>query len=499
MSSIDHAKKQAKRLLKFTTKNVENNLPKNINHLNDALCAVATMNGFESWHDYRLYLQRNDMLNNKKDINTERKNEKELINRKECFLNEVPVKTLSKQQKIYGMLEKIHNAIYLGYDQENMPWLLNQYPLFIQGTTGSAKTATLSLITSRYIENNESVVYLDGKNDKSLFNNLCMYAKENNREEDIIHFDFTNKKLTIDPINSMVNNEEYFIELFDKEIGGIIFAVLNSLKKDNKIITMSSISGFLSLTNLIQWSTQLKDVNIKEYLKNIGYVAEITEEVIEKHILRCRKAYETIDIITKNPDLFSHNPEIDLKDIITNNKIMLASGDINKKGISNIFWIISNLVMFTEQEMNNYGYIQNIIFDEFNFYINKNSQDRIIDFLKRSKSNYILSCRKEECANKVFINNIMEISNTFVTMKQEPKTNFPDYLKIQITENMPEIPPVFYINKNPENYTKEWCSLSDLKEGEMIVFCDNKSKNKAKIINNDSYYYIKRLTVFKKN
>lgn len=93
----------------------------------------------------------------------------------------------------------------------------------------------------------------------------------------------------------------------------------------------------------------------------------------------------------------------------------------------------------------------------------------------------------------------MEVSNTFVTMKQEPKTNFPDYLKIKATENMPEIPPVFYINKNPENYTEEWCSLSDLKEGEMIVFCDNKSKNKAKVINNDSYYYIKRLTVFKKN
>lgn len=111
---------------------------------------------------------------------------------------------------------------------------------------------------------------------------------------------------------------------------------------------------------------------------SLYYICE--EEIIKKHILKCRKAYETIDIIRKNPDIFSHNPDLDLKDIIVGNKIMLASGDIKKKGISNIFWIISNLVMFNEQEMNNYGYIQNIIFDEFNFYINKNSQDKIIDF-----------------------------------------------------------------------------------------------------------------------
>jgi len=518
MSSIDKAKKQAKRLLDLAKTKSHNNeevsLP--LPNLNSAFEAISKMNGYPNWHDYRINLERTDMLSHKLNKRDARKKEKALLENKEYFLQDIPLTTVERRinQKDFSYVRKDHVPIVIGHNsnrlnKKNNGWLLNQYPFYIQGGAFGSRTEKLLSFYNEYLKNREGSIYFNITGDHSLYAKIFTIAQKIDRVQDFYVFLLYNKEgkargtlaHSIDPINPMSQCPDYFENVFGKEIGAVIHNVVKTYNDDNKLFTVRSLPAFLMLKNIIGWND--KDLPaVQKYLKKIGYKNEINDDVLERHMSFCEQAYTVINQLIEFEHCFSHEPNIDLIRIFKERKILLVEMDCMANGIENITGPLKVLyqgILSIDKYLlkEGHSHCQNIIFNDCSLYLNDEREINNVGIIKESKNNYILADEALQ-SEKQGVSRFIEVSKTFAATKEfyHGTTNFiPLYIKLDAINNMPNVPPIFYANENIKDERYKNYHLNEIRPEEMYIFCNNnKVVNDKKIINNTLQYYIEKVT-----
>lgn len=529
MSLLDQAKKEAKRLFNLAKANQEKNqsqeIALSIPKLSAAREIVAVMNGYKNWHDYEEVLKRKDIVFENVDKNTENKEIKKILDNKKYFIQDIDFNVIENPNKYQKetkiIVKQEHQPVILGhkkersfFDNKDKYWLLNQYPVLINGSTGAGKTEVLLSLGVQYIKNNEGFIYIDGKGENVLYTKIFSYAQQYNRLDDLYCLNFLSgsrnldsqqeKKIShsIDPLNPMVGNDSYFEHFFSKEMGTLIHAILKKLHEKGQVMDTQSLESILMLNNLIEWKKENKFNELPElndYLISIGLSLEEEndesdlEDALEKHALKCSKAYETVNLFKIYSYMFKINCSIDMTQIFLRRKILvvlLPALEKSIEAISSLGELITLQIAYAENKMAVKTHMQNIIIDEF-VYFSKN----INQFnLSETKNNYIFASQGFGYQKKEGFNYIMSHAKTHIGMKSEG-SELPVALRLELMNNLSEMPKEVFGNGNGKYMDNLAFNLRDQREGEAIIFCLNKNVNNKDLllINNENKYYTQKL------
>lgn len=531
MSLLDQAKKEAKRLFNLAKANQEKNqlseITLSITKLSTAREIVAVMNGYQNWHDYEEVLKKKDIVFDKTDKNTINKEIKAIYDNKKYFIQDIDFNIIDNpnhfKKDTQIIIKHEHKPVILGhkkdksfFDSKEKHWLLNQYPVLITGSTGAGKTETLLSLSSQYIQNNEGLIYMDGKGDNSLYAKMFSYAQQYNRLSDLYCLNFCctspndSKNLnretlshSIDPINPMVGNDYYFTHFFGADIGSLIHAILKQIHETGKVIDIQSLESILMLNNLMKWQKENYFNNLPElnnYLTSIGLSLdeendiEDLEDALEKHALKCIKAYDTVNIFKVYSYMFKLDCSIDMTQIFLQRKILIVLLPALEKSVSvlgTLGELINAQITHAENKINVNTHMQNIILDCFIYYT-KNIQQ--LNLLK-TKNNYIFAEQDFGYKNDI-LNEIIIFAKTYVAMKLE-NPDLPNSFKLELINNLSEIPKEVFgqSNGNGKFINNLTFNLRDQREGEAIVFCLNENINRENqlLINNEAKYYTQKL------
>lgn len=509
MSSIDHTKKIAKRLFSLAKENSVNqtktSLP--IKNLSAALDIVSKSNGFKTWHDYKSRLSLLDLKLNKTNIRQKQKLEKEIHIDEKFFLQETPIIKERKKTNLSKITETIitpHIPINIGSKKSednnvNKYWQLDQYPFYIQGNTGSGQTSTVISFANKYINNKEGLIYVSGRGDNTMLSKISDMLNKNDRITDLYCIDFlinsrSAKTYTIDPINSMFNNQLYFETIFGKSIGRIIHEEIFSINQQGFVLNLDSLYSLIMIKNIIKLSE--KNNQAKRYLEEINYSGLINEEIIQKHTKLCQKAYFAIQQLLEHKQCFSHNPSVDLEKIFNERKVLLINlpslYKLNLCHFEHILNIISNLIFFTDCDLKNKtnNFHQNIIIDEYNYLLN-DQHKHIQKILFESPNNYIISTSNPETEKKDILD-LISICKTALIMKTTELKSIPITLKLKAIESIDYYSPVFFSESSNDPKNRDH-KISQLKIGTGYIFGENTKIKNKNFINNDHKYYIEKI------
>jgi DNA polymerase III delta prime subunit len=523
MSQLDQAKREAKRLFNLAKSHPEENIFKlPFTNLSSAKEYVAFMNGYDKWHDYEEHLKRKDFVYDIKDKNSINKENKAIIENKEYFIQDIEfvIHSNVKPEKQNILCHtKEHQSILLGNQfnkkqqnffnkEKDKKWILNNYPVLISGSTGAGKTETLLGLASQYLENKEGCIYIDGKAEHSLYYKIFSYCEEFNRLNDLYCLNFMSKNdmafkddirrktHTIDLINPMIGNEDYFKKFFGDPIGILIHSLAVVCKSNNWLIDLQCLESMLMLPNLVNWRKNkfFGEVEyLNEYLNNLGLLngdnsdEEELESAINNHAYNCKQATSLMETLKLYSDMFSIYPDINIKNMFLYRKVLvvfLPALEKHQEVVTLLGSLVTEQLAHVDRELNNLGiHFQNIIVDEFPYYI-KNGTKHWQPLLNSSCNNWIFALQDFGYRNQEFIQEVINYAKTTVMMKSEPgREDFPNKLKIEMVDNMEKIPSILYFN-----------DIKHQREGEAYVFSKNRITCKDNnVLNNDVKYYVERL------
>lgn len=532
MSQLDQAKKEAKRLFNLAKANAEsqNNTDNNNNYLvvenlSKSREILSHINGYKNWHEYEEVLKRKDFLYNKVDKNTKNKENKIILNNLKDYIEDISFNTIinpvvNNHSKL--IIEKEHTPIIIGrqkekklFETKEKKWVLNNYPVLWTGSTGAGKTETLLSMSSQYIENNEGVIYFDGKGESVLYSKMFGYAEKTSRLNDLYCLNFmtgsrnwqseiNNERETlshsIDPINPMLGCDQYFSTFFGR-FGNIVHSILKDLHKKDQLMDTQSLKSILMLNNLLQWYKDKKfnTPEIADYLVEIGLSLdndndeEDFNEALEKHAFLAHTAYETVKLFEQYGYVFKIDCSVNMEKIFLERKILVVLLPALEKStfeLANLGTLLVMQIKYIEEKYQKYKtHFQNIIIDEFNYFA-----DCLVGMnLKNTKNNYIFGCYSYyyRIGNEIFeyvINN----ANTMVIMKNEDP-HIHTKIKLDILDNMEEMPKLKW-GYNKGNFTHNFMhALKDQREGQAYVLGRNSQKAGEDVINNDYKYYCESL------
>lgn len=503
MSILDQAKKEAKRLYQLAKK--DNNVI-NIKNIDESEKIIANINGYDSWKDFELLLQN-------KDTNPfyVKENEQEdnimVLKDIDYFNQTIPFNTFPIQSRNIKVVDKIHEPILLSkinkkfLEKEDTRWILNQYPLYISGSYGAGRVDVLLSLAFQYIKNEEGLIYFTDRNLYHSKRKLFSYIQDNKRLDDFYLLSFDNSQSnTIDPINPMVGDIDYFIRFFG-DFGHIINDILIELHDKGQQIDIDSLESILMLNNLIEWNNlkTFKTNKINYYLESIGYESNtyVSNEVLMKHSENLITAYFTIRLFKEYSTIFKINPDINIEHIFMERKILVIDfyslkEEKNYKNLSELLaYQIKKVELMCDR------HFQNIVFEDCNFLIKPFIK---ID-ISKSVNNYILSD-----AGLINFNSSLEYAINVSTTKVIMKNQFielPDQLKLFIMDNAIELPNLVDFNSiNNQPLKKIYRFLFDfkyvlinLKPGQAYILCNNENLIKNNyIINNEKKFYFQHLT-----
>lgn len=498
MSQLNQAKREAKRLLKLGQ---ENSSQIKITTLSEARKYIAILKGYHSWHDYEENLKRKDFLNgiivDKQEIHLDAENDM-----LDYFLQDEPfieyIKKENNNKISYVFENKPHIPIVLSENKKQWGkterFLLNTYPCFVAGTTGAGRTETLLSMACQYVVNGEGLIYMDGKGDSSIYSKVFSMAQQCDRLKDIACINFmtgsrtpdTTQKISnsVDLINNMIGQKEVWKIIFGDEIGIVLNAIGLSAKNKNMLLDSQSLKSMVMLPNLVSWyknDTWGIDTTkiIQDYLENRlqlkddfnTMVEDDKDEYLLIHAQFCKNCKTMIEIFKKYEDfgVFSKTPEIDLKEIFLDKKILIVLMPALEKsweemhllanGIMSIIW---KTAIDLEREMNYCPYFsQNIIVDEMRYLISDENADNL---LKRIPKNTNIIFGASDMINSYNINQALGLSKTIVIMKQYDE--IPLVIKGRIVENAKNI------GNNLDVLKKDTYILKSLDEGEAYVYME---------------------------
>lgn len=532
MSQLDQAKKEAKRLFNLAKANQENNTTTSISVLNNSITIdnlskakeiLSLINGYKSWHEYEEVLRRKDFMFDKVDKATLNKENKEIFNNQKYYIQDIGFNTIINPTlpQTALVVEKEHKKIIMGrvkekklFETQEKKWLINQYPMLITGSTGAGKTETLLSMASQYIENQEGLIYIDGKCDNVIYSKIFSYASKYNRLNDLFCLNFmtgnrdvfgemnnNNPEVvshSIDPINPMLGSEEYFNNFFGR-FGVIIHSILKELHQKNQLMDIQSLESIIMLNNLITWNKDktFQNKEITEYLIEIGLSLEDNNdeedfnEALLKHATLANTAYETISLFKTYSYLFRLDCSINMEKIFLERKILLVLLPALEKStmiLSKLGTLITSQIKHIEEKYQKYNtHFQNLIIDEFTYFADNLKTLN----LNWSKNNYIFGCM--DYGNNEIFNYVLNNVKTHTIMKI-CDSNLHNKIKLDLINNLEDFPKIKYRDKKVsfiKNFSDE---LRELREGQAYILSKNVEKNNEDIINNEVKYYCQYIT-----
>lgn len=509
MSLLVQAKREAKRLLKLSQ---ENSSAIKISSLSEARKYYAAMKGYHSWHDYEENLKRQEFIKG-----IEPSNDFKLLDVEDDELNyylqdnEFIVHLVEKNPSTINIIDnKIHSPSILGVTKKakrfhnNEKWLLNSYPCTIIGTTGSGRTESWLSQAYQWIANGDGFIGVDSKGSDSTFFKLYQVAKNFNREKDVLLLSLIKNSAnkygnSIDIINPLIGNLDLFKNLFGNEIGELIHEIASQCKENNMLIDSQNIKSILMINNLLKWKEnkifgEHATKKINAYLENSLKITdswdildeELKDDILFKHADFSRKTKDIIEYIKQYEDLgiFSKTPEIDLRDVFLNKKILFILLPSLEKNW-NTMQLISNSIVANiwkmgreiEQAMQYKPcFLQNVVLEEVSYSISSNLAEIMFKKLP-SNTNFIFTFQDfYSYNNNTSILHALSVSKTIVLMRIEDIKLIPLNLKGRIVEN---------VNAGLSVLNKNNSTLRELREGEAYVYTEvDESKSPL-----DSYQY----------
>lgn len=513
MSQLDQAKKEAKRLYSLAKANPAHNIT--IPSLSASRELMATVNGYQDWHEFEEVLKRKDFLYEKVDKNTVNRENKEILAKQKYYIQDLDFSDIEYTKKsIPVVVKKDHIPVVLGEERESKifdkkkSWLLDKYPLMVIGSTGAGKTENLLSIAKGFLDNKEGVIYFDGKGENILYLKFFSYAQSLGRLSDLYCINFLTGSRdinsieeeyshSIDPINPMLGDIEYFKKFFGKEFGLVVHGILKHIHQKSHLMDTDSLESTMMLNNLIQWSKdKFKDVfELKNYLTFLNICDEATdsglEEALEKHAFCCETAYKTFHIFKRYKHIFKFDCSVVMEDIFLKRKILVVLMPALEKSpqeLSLMGDLVLAQVTYVENKLKCYKiHTQNIIVDEFYYFANELEE---INF-NETNNNYIFGTQDVCYYNTSLTNYLILNTNTFVYMKTEGLNVFPNKIKLDIFDNIKELP-LKSFKKDMQLIGLPYF-IQNQSAGQAVVFCNN-IKKKDNYLNSDCEYYISPVT-----
>jgi len=526
MSQLDQAKKEAKRLFNLAKSSPGSQIT--IPNLSSSRELMAHINGYQDWHEYEEVLKKKDFLYGQTDKNQIHRDHKEnaALAKSRYYIQDIEFNHIEYQKNpISVIVKKEHTPIVLGVQKDTKifdkkkSWLLNSYPAMVLGTVGAGKTDTLLSISKSYLEHKEGLIYFDGKSEPMIYTKMFSYLKTLDRLGDLYCINFMtgardvfdpkekNLSHSIDPINPMLGNTEYFKKFFGSEFGTVLHAILTHVHQKNCLMDIQSLEATMMLNNLIEWAgDKFKHVSeIQDYLNFLNIPADYVtddyshsdlEESLKKHAFYCETAYKTLCIFKNHPHAFQVDCSVDMEEIFLQRKILLVLLPALEKNPNDAAIpgeLILAQVVHVENKMKNYQiHTQNIIIDEFRYY---GGELEKINF-SETCNNYIFGAQDLYPHNHPLINSLVFNTQTFVYMKMEDPKGVANRIKIDIFDH--------FQNLSIKGF-KKGMQLSDLhlylreqNMGDAFIFCHNKNKKDDhathSYINSDAKYYIAPIT-----
>jgi hypothetical protein len=511
MSQLDQAKKEAKRLFNLAKANPTNHLT--IPNLSASRELMATINGYQDWHEYEEILKRKDFLYGNVDKNKINRDNKEILERQQYYIQDLDFNDIEYTKKSMPVVvKKDHIPIVLGEQRETKrfdkkkSWLLDSYPVMVLGSTGAGKTENLLSMSKGFLDNKEGVIYFDGKGDNILYEKFFSYAQSLGRINDLYCINFMvgakdvfgriEKKIShsIDPINPMLGDIEYFKKFFGKEFGVVLHAILKHIHQKSHLMDIPSLEASMMLNNLIQWANdKFKDVSeLKDYLTFLNISNEYTdgdlEQALETHAFCCETAYKTLHIFKLYKHIFKFDCSVDMEDIFLKRQILVVlmpALERSPEELSLVGDLVLAQVTYVEDKLKSYKiHTQNIIVDEFYYFAHELEE---INF-NETYNNYIFGTQDLCYYNTSLTNYLTLNTNTFIYMKTEGPNVFPNKIKLDIFDNIKELPLKGF--KRPMQLSELFHYLREQNAGQAVVFCNNKNKKDINYINSEYSYYI---------
>ncbi len=521
MSQLDQAKKEAKRLFNLAKNYQEKNVNFHsspyisIENLSKAKEILSMINGYQNWHEYESTLKKKDFLSHQIDKNSIYQEQKEIHQNQSYYIQNMDFHTIHNSQNYQKtiVLEQEHTPITLGrakekyfFEYQEKTWLLNEYPVLVVGMTGSGKSETLLSMTSQYLKNKEGVIYFENNGSFSTYVKIFNYARQYHRLQDLYCLNFLtsqedcleNKKEileektshSIDPINPMLGNLEYFQHFFGR-LGIVIHSILEEIHQKNQSMDIESLESILMLNNLIQWhqNQTFHTPEIAKYLTEIGFPNSQNNDdfhqILTQHATQSHAAYKTISLLKKYSHIFQLNASVSMEKIFLKRKILVVLLPIFSRDIYEVpllGHLISYQIQYFEKQYQNYAiHFQNILINEFP---NITSCFKDIDFQK-TKNNYVFSCTDYQHNTPVF-DYLLKSTKTYVLMKYEQNL-LPEWIRLQFL-NLRQFPK-FKNNFHSSFIQKFMNELKKLTEGQAYILSQNYKVNHANIINNNFQYY----------
>ena len=479
MSLLDQAKREATRLFKlaktFPRINDVPHIP--INNLSEARTHIAIINGYDDWHAYEDNLKRKDFYQNNKSNVVIYKENRDVENLTDTYSPPIDFKFHNTVPRDIEFVEiRKHTPVILGsnyttpiFSLNPQKWLLNSYPVYLNGTIGSGKTETLCALAHQYFMNKEGCFYIDLKSDASLYIKLLKSADDTRRKKDLYCLNYYKQwnasNNTIDPINPLIGQDYVFNHLFGTVIGPIIHAIAKSAQSQNLLLDLDNIKAILDLNNMLSWcinntwpsatsaiNTYIISLLPEDYLLDNLTNLNINEFDKIKHYQNCIDAQNTLKILFDNCTMWSLTPSINIEDLIKNRKILIAmlpALEKNHYELQTLSLILMSqirgaLIKLERISNNINSHWTNIILDEYQAAMSNNYAREFFVSLPMS-ANWIFSSSGVRQDNTDVIKYALSVSNTYVLMKQETHDHtLMDVLKIKIIENI-EIPiPIFH-------------------------------------------------------
>jgi energy-coupling factor transporter ATP-binding protein EcfA2 len=522
MSQLDQAKKEAKRLFelaKFHQKNqssIENIPYLPIQNLSQSREILSSINGYKNWHEYEKNLNKKDFIFNQNDKTSIHKEQQEIFQNQRYYNQKIDFHTIFniQQHQTSLIVEKEHQPIFIGtiekstFLKSEKQWLLHQYPMLITGSAGAGKTETLLAMVSQYLQNQEGVIYLDGKGDTSVYVKIFSHAKKYNRLQDLYCLNFmssaselshnTSHSLTtnsIDPINPMLGNQDYFQHFFGR-LGIVIHAILQEIHLKGQLMDIHSLESILILNNLISWNQEKKfeTPEIQKYLTEIGWSSESEYDfhhILLNHTTQAHQSYKTIQLFKKYSHVFKLTGNVSMEKIFLERKILVISLNPfavqESKTLGEL--ITYQIQWIDEKYQTSFIHFQNIIIDEFHYFSNCFQNTNF----QKSKNNYIFSSSSYRHINDIF-HHILISAQTHLIMHLDDL--LPEFIQLNLL-HLNQLP------KLQKNYSSSFIqnftfTLKNLYEGQAYILSKNTKKYNPsifpKIFNHDIKYYCEPIT-----
>jgi len=404
---------------------------------------------------YKMYLLK---LKKQKQYRAYKVDKKEVdnkvLNQEFYFLKLLSFNSYYEKRKIKKIMKKqekellnFNDNIYLNEEEGVFlqKMALSQH-IGIFGTTGSGKTNSIKLILKQLIINNYKIIFIDGKNDENLIDEMRELNEKAGTKIKVwtsydktsdFNYSILEDKTINESISALLELENYTSIMASTDASAVAYykrnqkmaltLLLSILEKEEIKITIESIIQYLNITELKQLISKSKKIDAHEKIKFKEQMIDIPEETFKNLKSKYFDLTSSIKTFEQSKNIYSIRKFIDDEET---NMLHIALDTINDvvNGKS-IGWALINDLKQNLRFNAKSGKQTLIILDEFGAFANEN----IIDLLNQSRSanfKFILGFQGLSELTKIsntFKDGIMQSLNTYIVHRMfDSKENMDD-------------------------------------------------------------------------